>query len=183
MKRTFQIYRYDPDKDARLVALGGGGALAAALRNRQIDAFQLSPPIPEQLEADGVGVIVISAALGDVPELIFPYEVLVARKDFVDAYPDTVRAVARANNFLIQNPVESARLIQPFFPNIRPQILARSLLTIAQAVKQDGLMDRQGWDNLVSVLGQANLIRAPMDTREGLYWTNEFVRGLNGQAD
>ena len=59
----------DPDRDAQLIAIGGGGSLLAALRTRQIDAFHLSAPTPYVAEQDGYGVVVIKSSAGDVPEL------------------------------------------------------------------------------------------------------------------
>ena len=48
---------------------GGVPALAAAFKAERIDAFLLSPPLPQTLERDGVGRIVIRNTAGDVPEL------------------------------------------------------------------------------------------------------------------
>jgi NitT/TauT family transport system substrate-binding protein len=47
----------NPDRDATLVQVGGVPALAAAFKSERIDAFLLSPPLPQTLEREGVGRI------------------------------------------------------------------------------------------------------------------------------
>lgn len=178
---------FDPDKDAKLVALGGGPALTAALKQGQIDAFQLSPPTPETLVADGTGVLVIASSLGDVPEFKFPYEVVLARADYAKANPDHVRAVARAvsraNNFILQNPAEATKLLQEYFKSTKPEILEQAVKNVATSIPKDGLMDKAGWENLGKIMLDAKQITKPFDATEGKYWTNEYVKDLNGLAD
>ncbi len=53
----------------QIVTVGGGSALLATLKTRQIDAFHLSAPTPYLAQREGFGEIIIKASAGDVPEL------------------------------------------------------------------------------------------------------------------
>lgn len=175
----------DPEKDATIISIGGGPALAAALEQGQIDAFQLSPPTPEQVVAKGSAIPLINASRGDVPELKFPYEVVSTTRKYLQEHPKIVRAVARANgranNFIRKNPEESAKILQKYFGKIDPEILRQSLVNIVPAVPTDGKMTKEGWDNLIRVLQETGMLKGTMDTIEGKYWTNDYLKDLNGK--
>lgn len=59
----------DPEKDVEMINLKLGGPMLAALRQGTIDAFSISSPFPEQAEALGLGLALISPPRGDVPEM------------------------------------------------------------------------------------------------------------------
>ena len=50
----------DAQKDATLVQVGGPAALRAAFQSGKIDAFMLSPPLPQTLEKQGLGTTIVS---------------------------------------------------------------------------------------------------------------------------
>ena len=170
-----------PEVDTKLLAIGGGPSLAAALKQGQIDGFMLSPPQPQLVEADGAGKILISASMGDVPGLDnFPYEVINVRKEFAEQNPEVVRAVARAlaraNNLILDDRETAMEALQKHFSNVEPDILSVSLDSVAAAVPRDGLMNEDGWKNAVSVHLGAGMITKELDTTEGVFWTNEFLK-------
>lgn len=177
----------DPVKDVTIVAMGGGPALTAALKQGQIDAFQLSPPTPQSLVADGTATLIINSAVGDVPEFKFPYEIILVKEEYMKSNPDhvraVVRAVSRANNFILQNPEEAAKLLQQYFTNIQPAMLLEGLKIVAAEMPKDGLMYEAGWDNLGKIVLEAGQITKPFNAKEGVHWTNEFTKGLDGLAD
>src|SRR3970040_969284 len=75
----------------------GGPQIPASLMNNVIDAFALSPPSAEITEAAGKGYVIIPLGLGEVPELTdYPYEILMARPDYVEDSRKVATAVARA---------------------------------------------------------------------------------------
>ena len=100
-------------------------------------------------------------------------------------HPDIVWAVARANgranNFVRKNPDEAAKILQQYFGKVDPKILKETLRNIVPAVPADGKMTKEGWDNLIRVLQDAGLLKAVMDTTEGKYWTNEYLKDLGGK--
>lgn len=135
--------------------------------------------------AKGSAIPLINASQGDVPELKFPYEVVSTTRKYLQEHPKIVRAVARANgranNFIRKNPEESAKILQKYFGKIDPEILRQSLVNIVPAVPTDGKMTKEGWDNLIRVLQETGMLKGTMDTIEGKYWTNDYLKDLNGK--
>lgn len=176
----------DPDKDTKLVALGGGPVLTTALKQGQIDAYMLSAPFPEQTEVEGIGKIVVAS--GDVPGLDnFPYELLFTRADYMEQNKDVVRAVARAisrgNNFILDHPKEANDILKQRFSKLDPKTLEVSMESIRVAVPRDGLMSKQGWDNVNQITQATSNSKFDLSTTEGRYWTNQFLIGLAGKSD
>ena len=170
-----------PEVDTRLLAVGAGPSLSAALKSGQIDGFMLSPPAPQQLEAGGDAKIVISASTGEVPGLDnFPYEVINVTKTFAEKDPETVRAVARAlaraNNLLIDDLDAAVDALAQHFDQVDPEILKAGTASVANAVPRDGLMNEDGWKNAVEIYKMTGMISEDLDTTEGVMWTNEFLK-------
>jgi ABC-type nitrate/sulfonate/bicarbonate transport system substrate-binding protein len=183
-----RLQGYDPERDAKMVAVGGGPSLLAALKQGQIDAFMLSPPVPETAVNDGYGTLLVSASQGDVPQLNeFAYEVLYARKDYIDQNRDTVRRVARAiargNNFTLDQPDAAQALLPEHFPRVPAAMLHEAMSFLVPAVPRDGLGSEAAWAKAVEIHQQAGMISKRLETREGTIWTNEFLRDLNGLSD
>ncbi|HEY7068387.1 MAG TPA: ABC transporter substrate-binding protein [Chloroflexota bacterium] len=177
----------DPDRDAKMVAVGGGPSLLAALKQGQIDAFMLSPPVPETAVADGYGTLLVSASQGDVPQLNeFAYEVLYARKDYLDQNRDTARhvarAIARGNNFTLDH-TDAAREIMPTYFKVKPELLSEAMDFLVPAVPHDGLGSEAAWAKAIEIHQQAGMIKQKLDSREGTLWTNEYLHDLNGLSD
>lgn len=176
-----------PEKDAQLLAVGGGPSLAAAMKQGQIAGFMLSPPQPQIVEAEGYGKVFISGSAGDVPGMDqFPYLALTTRRSYMESNPDIVRAVARAlargNNFVNDYPEETLEILQDHYKNVEPHILEASFASVAPAINRDGLMTEQGWINSKEIFLGAGTITGDLDTKEGLLWTNEFVKDVNGKS-
>jgi ABC-type nitrate/sulfonate/bicarbonate transport system substrate-binding protein len=167
---------FDPERDAKMVAVGGGPSLLAA------------PPVPETAVAEGYGTLLVSASQGDVPQLNeFAYEVLYARKDYVDQNRDTARRVARAiargNNFIVDNPAATLTLLPEHFPRVPAPMLEEAMAFLAPAVPRDGLGSEAMWAKAIEIHQQAGMISKRLESREGTIWTNEFLRDLNGLSD
>lgn len=170
-----------PEQDTKLLAVGAGPSLAAALKSGQIDGFMLSPPTPQQVEANGDGKIIISASLGDVPGLDnFPYEVINVMKSYAESEPETVRAVARAlaraNNLMIDDLDAAVEALKLHFDKVDPELLRAGAESVANAVPRDGLMNEDGWKNAVEIYKGSGMIKEDLDTTEGVFWTNEFLK-------
>ena len=74
-RRDGRLMRYylkragiDPERDVQILTVGGGAALLAAMKTKQVDAFHLSAPTPYLAERE-IGKVIIKASAGDVPEL------------------------------------------------------------------------------------------------------------------
>ncbi|MBI3077383.1 MAG: ABC transporter substrate-binding protein [Deltaproteobacteria bacterium] len=173
----------DPQRDVQIVQIGGGEALVAALKKGQIDGFLLSPPSPEITESGGYGVVVISNTRGEIEEFrTFVHEVLLVKAEYAERNPELVEKVARGlsrgNNFLLDHPEETMKIIQGVWPNADPRILQLGLEAVRPGVPRHGRMTEPQWRNVVKILREAGIVQTGMDTREGRYWTNRFLRGF-----
>jgi NitT/TauT family transport system substrate-binding protein len=175
----------DPGK-LKFVYLGGP-QLPASLMNGVVDAFALSPPSAEVTEAAGKGYVLIPLGLGEVPELTdYPYEVLMARPDYVEDNRKIAMAVARAisrGGALFHSKPEAAksalrahRFSDP--GKLDQKVFDLSFDTVKPAIPRWGNMSVEGWKKVIAFSAGAGIIRDKSKTpsaEEGLLWTNKFV--------
>ena len=171
----------DPNRDATLVQIGGGGALNAAFRSGRIDAFMLSPPFPQSAEKDGVGKIIINNTGGEVPELTgMSYIVLFTTKEFAEKNKPAVRAYTRsiqeALKWIRDNRQEALKLLgDNWFKNTKPETLALSLDALLPSLSATGEFTPTSFKKFLDVY---KTVGEPVeiDLTEGKLWTNEFIR-------
>ncbi len=170
-----------PDRDASLVQVGGVPALAAAFRAGRIDAFLLSPPLPQTLEREGAGRILIRNTAGEVPELRHTtYVAIFATAEYAKKNPAALqayaRALRRATEWIGANKAEALRLLgEKYFKDTPPESLALSLDATLPALSADGRFTPaavQSYLDIFRTVGETVNVSAA----EGVLWTNEFVR-------
>jgi NitT/TauT family transport system substrate-binding protein len=175
----------DPGK-LKFVYLGGP-QLGASLMNNVIDAFALSPPSAEITEAKGKGYVIIPLGLGEVSELTdYPYEVLMARPDYVEENRKIANAVARAisrggalfhtNPEAAKSALRAHRFSDP--KKLDQKVFDLSFDTIKPAMPRWGNMTSEGWKKVINFAVGAGIVKDPSkapSAEEGLLWTNKFV--------
>lgn len=62
-------------------------------------------------------------------------------------------------------------------PTVDPKVIGLSLEIMLPRVLRDGLMTEQGWRSAAQVLKDLGALKGEVDTREGLYWTNRYLKG------
>jgi ABC-type nitrate/sulfonate/bicarbonate transport system substrate-binding protein len=171
----------NPDKDANLVQVGGVPALAAAFRSGRIDAFLLSPPLPQTLEREHLGQIIVRNTAGDVPDFKnTTYTTLFTSADYMrtntPALQAYARAVTKATAWIRANKADALRILgQKYFQDTPADSLAISLDATLPAISPDGRFTEAavaGYLNIFKAIGQP--VTAP--TREGVLWTNAIVK-------
>jgi NitT/TauT family transport system substrate-binding protein len=173
----------DPKADIKVAQVGGPPALQAALENKRIDAFILSPPEGYLATKSGAGTILIS--LGDEFPLLAnqPYLVLVAKKPIDDKASDmivrTVRAMQSASSAVVKDPESAATAIQKqFFAKADPDAIAAAVKTLRSGVAGGGKLDVQSFQNQL-VFSKEVGINFGKDfdaaASQNDLWTNSFV--------
>ncbi len=171
----------DPDREATLVSVGGVPALAAAFKSGRIDAFLLSPPLPQTLEREGAGRIVIRNTAGDVPELRdTTYAAMFTTAEYARQNGAALRAYARAlrgaTAWIQANKAEAVRILgEKYFKDTPPESLALSLDATLPALSPDGRFSETGVQRYLDIfktVGES----VNASAAEGVLWTNEFVR-------
>lgn len=170
----------DPRRDATLVQVGGPAALSAAFRSGRIDAFMLSPPLPQMLQQEGYGSIVVRNTAGELPGLTgITYMTLYTTKEFAAKNPAAVKAytagIAEAVDWIKANKNEAVSLLRAkWFKNTPPDSLATAMNAQLPALSDDG---RFSEDGLRKVAQDYNQIGEKLDLnfQEGGFWTNKFL--------
>ncbi len=163
----------------------GAPELPASLMNDVIDAYALSPPSAEISEASGKGYVLIPLGKGEIPELTdYPYEVLMARPDYVEANPKIAMAVARAisrGGALFRNKPEEAKAAlraHRLSVKLSPEVFELSHNMVAGAMPPWGTMSAAGWQKVINFATGAGIVKdlakAPSN-KEGVLWTNKYV--------
>lgn len=169
----------DPTKDVSIIHLNSPAQMLAALSAKQVDAFAISPPAAEMAEANGTGVVLVKFAEGAVPELgNIVYDALVTREDYAQQRQDVVRKMVRAIglacNLIRERPDEAFQVLHPFFDRTPPDVMKTAVHNIRNAYAPNGLFTEQAWKNTIEFNIKAGKIKTPLDTREGMLWTNKY---------
>jgi NitT/TauT family transport system substrate-binding protein len=168
----------DPEKDAEIVPMGGIGPRLAALESNRIQAMPVSPPGGQQAEKNGYGIVLIPAA--DLPGFSRQiHTVLYARKSWLAGNKETARrvatALARANNFFLDNFEESVRINESFFKKLSRDVLEPGLRAVQAQTIRNGIMQDIELVKTVELLQTIGAIKGTVNTKEGVFWTNEYI--------
>lgn len=164
--------------DIKKVAIADQAARIAAMNAGQLDGFVGAPHADVQVQKDGHSVIFLRAAeLREFPEFV-PNSVQ-GLKSWIDSHPEeargAARALAKANNFLVNNPNAIAVLRANDFKKVTEGVLAESLRQIRGAIPVDGKATRTAWEGAMRFALAGGLIKQPIDMTEGVYWTNKYL--------
>lgn len=123
VRTLFKARGMDPDKVIKLLPLGSGANMMAALEKGATDGFAWSAPIPEIAQAKGLGKIVINPLKGEAPEMRgVPYLSFGTSRATYEKKPEEMlrfaRAISKAIKLTQDKPEEAKRLVRSRFPNI-----------------------------------------------------------------
>src|ERR1051325_10642273 len=162
----------------------GAPELPPSLMNGVIDAFALSPPWAEVTEPSGKGYVLIPLGKGEVTELTdYPYEVLMARPDYLEANPKIALAVARAISrggaLFRSKPEEAKAALRAHRLGVKldESVFELSYNMVAGAMPAWGTMSAAGWQKVINFATGAGIVKeaqAPSN-KEGVLWTNKYV--------
>jgi ABC-type nitrate/sulfonate/bicarbonate transport system substrate-binding protein len=179
----------NPKTDIKVAQIGNPVALQAALENKQIDAFVLSPPEGFLAEQSGAGKIL--ASLGDDFPLLQhqPYLVLAAKKPIDDRkaalFVKTMRALQAASEALLKQPDETAQAIQKqFFPKASPEAITAAVKAMSGGVGDGGKLNAAGFENTLTFAKEIGTdFGKEFDAKaaENDLWTNRFVDGAKAK--
>jgi len=147
-----------PD-DAKIVAIGGGAALLAAMDREQIDAYAISPPIDLMGIDRGLGVLWINNANGDDPSMDpFNFQSVVVQTEYAEKNPEIVKAFIRATRkavkeIIAKSPGEIFKVVQSDFRKLDPKIAIAAIKEVKPAFNQKGDMTLAQAKNVIKMTG------------------------------
>jgi len=171
----------NPERDATLVQIGGVAALSAAFRSGKIDGFMLSPPLPQTLERDGFGSIIIHNTADELPSLSgITYIALFTSKDYADKNPQAVKAYAQgiseAVHWIKANRAEAVKMLsEKWFKDTPEEAMRISMDSLLPAFSDSGVFTEEGLLKVKHVYETAGE-NINLNFGEGGFWTNAFVR-------
>ncbi|MHB9096442.1 MAG: ABC transporter substrate-binding protein [Syntrophales bacterium] len=171
----------DPERDVQILTVGGGSALLAAMKTKQVDAFHLSAPTPYLAEREGFGKVIIKASAGDVPELDnFLYTGIVVSKEYAEKNSDVikrwVRAVNKANVLMRKDEAAALKYLKKYFPRMPDDVMSLAMKEIMPALSPDGTMNEQMMQKHLDFLYDTKQIDWKPSGKEGVLWTNAYVK-------
>jgi NitT/TauT family transport system substrate-binding protein len=137
-----------PDQVIKLQPLGDGTAIFAAFDKKLVDGFVFAAPVPEMVEARGLGKIVVNPMAREVPEQVgVPYAVMATSRATFAKKPEVIRAAARAMTkaliFAHDKPEETLKIMEHYFPDVEAPILARIVTTYRSALPSTPVISRE----------------------------------------
>ena len=173
----------DPKKDVKIAKIGAPPALQAAVENKQIDGFVLSPPAGYLVDAASAGKVLVRLG-DDFPSLQnLPFLVLVAKQPIDDARRQlierTVRALQSASDALLNDSAETAAAIhKAYFAKANRESIASAVGALKSGVAGGGRIDPAGLENLAAFtreLGGGGATAFDVKATENKVWTNFYV--------
>jgi ABC-type nitrate/sulfonate/bicarbonate transport system substrate-binding protein len=173
----------DPMADLKVANIGAPAAIRAALENKQIDGFVLSPPEGVLTEQSKAGKILIRLG-SEFPELqTLHFLVLVAKKPVDGAKRDlalrTMRSLTMGGvSTLVDTPAVAGQIQSKFFPKVEPEIIAAAIASMKPGLARGGRFTAPEIAALLKFTADTGgAMEKQLDAvqGEGQFWTNEFI--------
>ncbi|WP_067545821.1 ABC transporter substrate-binding protein [Nocardia crassostreae] len=181
-------------EDYTRVKVGAGQTFIAGMNHNGIDAGMTTDPTVAKMVSSGEAEILIDmrneegtrAALGG----LYPAASLYMRCETVEAHPDIVQKLANAFVQTLQwidthSPEEIAAKMPSQYAGGDPELYAKSVRDSIVMFNGDGLMKREGAENVLRILGKYSRNVKPVRDRIDLdkTYTNAFVeKALQAKA-
>ncbi|MFD7842559.1 ABC transporter substrate-binding protein [Nocardia sp. NPDC059764] len=177
--------------DYTRVKVGAGQTFIAGMNHDGIDAGMTTDPTVAKMVSSGDARVLVDmrneqgtrAALGG----LYPAASLYMRCETVQAHPDIVQKLANAfvetlRWLATHSPEEVAAEMPAQYAGGDPKLYVKSITDSISMFNGDGLMKREGAENVLRILGQYSRNVAPVKDRIDLdaTYTNEFVGKAQG---
>ncbi len=126
IRTVLQARKYDPDKYVTLQPLGGDTALYAAFKQKVIDGFVWTAPLPQLAVLEKLGQIVVDPLSGETPEFKdVVFSVMITSRDSIKTKPKilrgAVRAMTAAMKLIHENPDKARELTRRSFKAVNEE--------------------------------------------------------------
>ena len=85
--------------------------------------------------------------------------------------------MGRASNLIRRSPDETQQIMLKFFDRTPADVMKAIVGNIRSALAEDGRFTEEMWKNANEFNMSAGKIKTPVDTREGVLWTNAYNTG------
>lgn len=151
----------NPDEALKILPMGGGTNMLAALEKGATDAFLWAAPQAQMAVHRGIGQIAINPFTGEIKEFQgVHYMTMVTSRETLKKQPEVIRAAARALARAMQlardRPDEARRLIRQHFPDVDEAVFEAAWRDYRKAIPTTPLITRdqyqrtQAWLNITA---------------------------------
>lgn len=170
-------------KDIRILAVGGGGTMIPAFRNRKIDILTISTPHPERMLSEGIGMWFVNWGAGEDKAIkAFMMTAVMTTPKLMKERPDLVRKMTRAimksHKYIQNNSVEQlTKDMQPFFgKRVTPEALRISVATVKGAVNSSGSQSDEAIMTTFKIMKGGGKLKNLKSIKRSDVWTDKFLK-------
>ena len=169
--------------DVRILAVGGGGTMLPAFKNRKIDIFAISTPHPERMLSQGLGIWFVNWAAGEDKAIKeFMMTAVMATPKLMKERPRLVKRMARAvmksQKYIQKTSIEQlTKDMTPFFgKRVTPEALRISVATVKGAVNPTGKMTDEAVQTTFNIMKSGGKLKNLKSVKRSDVWTDEFLK-------
>jgi NitT/TauT family transport system substrate-binding protein len=154
-----------PQKDAKVIGVGGGPAMIAAVENKLVDMGCFGSPIIELAVNRGKSVWFINNTQGEDPAYKdFMFQIVYVLPSYAKAHPDTVRGfvatLLEANRWIAKaKPEELLAVAKKRFGAVADKTLAEALQNVLPAYSQNGVTTEKGFEAAENFLKSTGMLK------------------------
>ncbi|MYA95161.1 MAG: ABC transporter substrate-binding protein [Nitrospinae bacterium] len=169
--------------DVRILAVGGGGTMLPAFKNRKIDIFTISTPHPERMLSQGLGIWFVNWAAGEDKAIKeFMMTAVMATPKLMKERPKLVKRMARAvmksQNYIQKTSIDQlTKDMTPFFgKRVTPEALRISVATVKGAVNPTGVMTDEAVQTTFNIMKSGGKLKNLKSVKRSDVWTDDFLK-------
>ena len=172
---------YVPNKDVRILAVGGGATIVPALKTKKVDIMFISTPHPERAISGGFGQWFINNAQGEDPTMPeFMMSALMVSPEYAEKNSDIVkkmvRAMRRSVKYITTHPLnDSVKAVKSFFgKKVSTKVLSEAVRTVKATVAEDGRMSQRAVNITVDIMKKGGMLKR--DYRLNEVFTDKYLK-------
>ncbi len=146
---VLQHFGVDPDREAKLIAIGDEKLMYEALKIQRVDAIVVAPPFSILLKREGFLVLAHTAQLLSIPFVGLSATLEKIRQSRAQV-KKVLKAEVEALRYLHDNPAGTAEVIRKRF-HMDEAMARESYAAVAEAFSRDGRIPPDGVENLLDL--------------------------------
>lgn len=151
----------DPVKDVTIIAGGGNEGRVAALKQGSALAAAVTEPATSIILAEGIGEILHRGT-----DWEYPFNVAIAKKEFLAKNRDTVKAFVQATlegaRHVRANPAEAEEVALKIFSKGDPKIIRQAVRNYLPTFSETGMITEKAAQFVIGMLLEAKAIKQPV---------------------
>ncbi len=170
-------------QDIRILAVGGGGTMLPAFKNRKIDILTISTPHPERMISEGLGIWFVNWGAGEDKAIKeFMMTAVMTTPKLMKERPGLVRrmtrAILKAQRYIQKTSVDQlTKDMTPFFgKRVSPKVLRISVQTVKGAVNPSGRQSDDAIQTTFKLMKSGGKLKNLKSVKRSDVWNDSFLK-------